>query len=297
MFKGINAIDFSKRFKSNEDCYQYLMEQKWEKGFKCLKCGGTVSIKGRTYYYRRCQNCRYDESVLANTLFHDMRIPVIKAFYMLFRITTKKKGMSTVELAQEVGVTQRTAWLFKRKVQVAMNNTSKLKGEVDVDETLMGFHTSRQKGGRNLEEREALLMATEILPDGRTGNIALQCIENFKAMTLKPAIQNMISPDAAIRTDNYCSYRYLQRTGMNIQTQPSQQGKAFEQIHRQIMLFKNWIVGTHHRWSEHHLSAYADEYTFRFNRRNARKQIFHAALQRIFYQIPHPYAVLKAQSE
>jgi len=53
-----------------------------------------------------------------------MRLPMKKAFYLLFRITSKKKGMSTVELAGEVSVQQKTAWLFKRKIQVAMQGRS-----------------------------------------------------------------------------------------------------------------------------------------------------------------------------
>ena len=136
MFEGINAIAFSKKFTNNEECYNYLIAIKWSKGFQCSKCGCEESYRGRTYYYRRCKQCGYDESVTANTLFHGMKMPILKAFYMLFRITTKKKGMSTIELGTEVGVQQKTAWLFKRKVQAAMkkDKDDKLNGKVDIDE-------------------------------------------------------------------------------------------------------------------------------------------------------------------
>ena len=69
--------------------------------------------------------CGYSESVTANTVFHGMKMPVLKAFHMIFRLTAKKKGISTTELGSEVGVQQKTAWLFKRKVQVAMKQDSK----------------------------------------------------------------------------------------------------------------------------------------------------------------------------
>jgi hypothetical protein len=46
----------------------------------------------------------YDESVTSNTLLHGLRLPILKAFYMLFRMVSKKKGMSTLELATEVKV-------------------------------------------------------------------------------------------------------------------------------------------------------------------------------------------------
>lgn len=296
MFKGINVIDFTKRFDSNEACYEYLIEWKWGKGFSCSRCGCQQSNKGRTYYYRRCSKCGYDESVTANTVFHGMKMPILKAFHMMFRLTAKKKGMSTIELGAEVGVEQKTAWLFKRKIQAAMkqDNSDKLTGNVDVDETLLGFHTSRKQGGRSLEKRNALMVAAEILPDGRTGNLRIQHIEDFKVLTLKHAIKDMVDPSASIRADDYWSYRLIQREGsVNIKLERSQKGKAFEELHRQIMQFKNWLVGIHHRWSKQHLFAYADEYVYRFSRRNARKSIFNALVGRMMNQIPHPYPVIK----
>ena len=299
MFRGISALEFNKRFPDNESCYRYLIAWKWGKGFSCSKCGCNQSNKGRTYYYRRCKQCHYDESVLANTVFHGMKMPILKAFHMIFRLTAKKKGMSTTELGSEVGVEQKTAWLFKRKIQVAMkqDNNDKLKGNVDVDETILGPRTDRQHGARNLEKKKALMIAVEILPDGRTGNLRMQDIENFKADTFKYAMQDMIEPTASIRADDYCSYFTLQQQGMsNIGLVRSAKGKAFEELHRQIMQFKNWLVGIHHRWSKEHLFAYVDEYVFRFNRRNKREGIFHAVISNMMQQIPHPYPIIKTLS-
>lgn len=293
MFKGINAIEFAKRFKSNEACYLYLIENKWSKGYKCSRCGCEEFYKGRTYYHRRCKACGYGESVTANTVFHGMKMPVLKAFHMVFRLTAKKKGMSTTELGAEVGVQQKTAWLFKRKVQAVMkqNNNDKLNGQVDADETLLGGHTEHHRG-RSLESKEAVLIAAEQLSDGRTGNIRMQQIENFEALTLKFALKDMIDEQAAIRTDNHRSYQYLKKQ-MNIKTVTSQMGKALEELHKQIMQFKNWLRGIHHKCSSQHLHAYLDEYVYRFNKRNARKWIFNDVINKLMNQIPHSYSILK----
>ena len=159
---------------------------------------------------------------------------------------------------------------------------------------MLGFHTGRVQGGRNLEKRKALMVAAEILDDGRTGNIRLHDIENFKADTLKYALKDMVNSKASIRTDDYCSYYTIQQGGMkNIKLERSQNGKAFEELHRQIMQFKNWLVGIHHKWSKQHLFAYADEYVYRFNRRNKRESIFHSVVMQMMHQIPHPYPLLK----
>ena len=293
MFQGINAIEFGKRFYDNESCYYYLIEQKWGKGFSCSRCGHQKYYKGKTYYHRKCRACGYGESVTANTVFHGMKMPILKAFHMIFRLTAKKKGMSTIELGNEVGVQQKTAWLFKRKIQVAMkqDNNDKLKGNVDADETLVGGYTNKNKG-RSLESKEAILFATEKLADGRTGNIRMQQIENFEALTLKFALKDMIDKDASITTDNHRSYQHLKKE-MNIQTVLSNMGKSLEELHKQIMQFKNWLRGIHHKCSKHNLFAYADEYVFRFNRRNNRKMIFHKVIDKMMNQITHPYNLLK----
>ncbi len=80
---------------------------------------------------------------------------------------------------------------------------------------------------------------------------------------------------------------------MNIETVLSNMGKSLEELHKQIMQFKNWLRGIHHKCSKQHLFTYADEYVFRFNRRNNRKVIFHKLLDRMMKQIPHPYLKLK----
>jgi transposase-like protein len=293
MFKGINAIEFSKRFQTNEDCYRYLISIKWAKGYQCSRCGCKDSYKGRTYYYRRCRQCGYDESVTANTVFHGIKMPILKAFHMVFRLTAKKKGMSTVELGAEVGVEQKIAWLFKRKVQAVMknNNDNKLNGQVAVDETLIGSYSTAK--GRSTETKDALFVAVEVLADGRTGNLALQQIETFTADELRYAIKDNVSVDAQIQTDAFHSYKKLAKQMNNITIGYSKKGTMMEELHKQIMQFKNWLRGIHHKCSKEYLFAYTDEYEYRFNKRNLRKWLFNDVIERLMNQIPHPYNYLK----
>ena len=73
---------------------------------------------------------------------------MLKAFHMIFRLIARKKGMSKTELGSEVGVQQKTTWLFKRKVQAVMkqDNNDKLKDNVETDETIAGGYTNKDKG-------------------------------------------------------------------------------------------------------------------------------------------------------
>jgi hypothetical protein len=211
MFKGIDAITFNKKFFNNESCYQILMDIKWRKGYQCSQCSSKESSKGRTYYYRRCKSCGYDESVTANSVFHGIKMPILKAFAIIFRLTAKKKGMSTVELGNEVNVQQKTAWLFKRKMQSVMkeHGKDKLQGNVDVDEMLIGGYSKGNKG-RSLESKSAILISVEKLPEGQTGNINFAQLENFEALAIKYAIKDSVANDGEPLLEEpevYCLYK------------------------------------------------------------------------------------------
>jgi hypothetical protein len=270
------------------------MDIKWRKGYQCSQCGSKESSKGRTYYYRRCKSCGYDESVTANTVFHGVKMPILKEFAIIFWLTAKKKGMSTVELGNEVNVQQKTAWLFKRKMQSVMkeHGKDKLQGNVDVDEMLIGGYSKGNKG-RSLESKSAILISVEKLPEGQTGNINFAQLENFEALAIKYAIKDSVANDAHIRSEQHPSYESLKEEFENLETLPSEKGSNFDELHKQIMLFKNWLSGIHHQCSKKHLHAYLDEYKYRFNRRNMSHWLFNEMMGQLMNHEPSPYDVLK----
>jgi hypothetical protein len=293
MFEGMNAIEFNRRFKNNEDCFLYLMDLKWIAGYSCVKCKEEKWGKGRTYYYRRCKHCGYDESVLANTVFHDLRLPLLKAFHLIFRISTKKKGMSSVELATEVGVQQKTAWLFKRKLQAVMENQrkKKLQGKVVIDESLVGGGKAGSYG-RTHEQKEIIFIGIEKLPDDRTGNIALQTIVDFTLDSMQEAVNENIEEEATVYADDFTTNRGIQKRRPRTTLVMSKGSTFFDELHKQIMMFKMWLTGIHHSCSKHHLPGYTSEYVYRFNRRNQRNWIFHNLTAAMLLE-PKPYAQLR----
>lgn len=298
MFKGIDSISFARKFFDNDSCYRYLMDIKWGKGYRCSWCGCGRSKKGRTCYYLRCTSCGYDESVTANTVFHSIKIPILKAFHLAFRVAAKTKGMSTAELGNEVGVQQKTAWLFKRKLQAVMEEggKDKLEGNVDVDEMLVGGY-SEGNPGRSLETKSAVMVSVENLGDGKTGNVNFAHLENFEALTMKIAVKDTVDAGAHIRSDKHPSYESIKDGFKNFETVLSAKGSNFEELHVQILLFKNWLRGIHHKCSKKHLHAYLDEYKYRFNKRNMRPWIFNDLIGRLMQNEPKPYPVLKAIGE
>lgn len=80
MFKGMSIYEFRGKFAMKDDCQSYLYDLKWSKGFVCSKYSCTEFYKGRTKWHRKFKRFNFDESVTSNTLFHGMKIPILKAF-------------------------------------------------------------------------------------------------------------------------------------------------------------------------------------------------------------------------
>ena len=91
IFRGVNSIKFNQRFKEDKDCIEYLSQIKWADGFVCKRCQNDKFCKGKNTYNRRCSKCRYDESPTAGTMLEKLKFPILLAFHIAFKISTKKK--------------------------------------------------------------------------------------------------------------------------------------------------------------------------------------------------------------
>ena len=99
-----------------------------------------------------CDECRYQFSVTAGTLFHDSHLPLWKWFLAIYLMCESKKGISAKQLQRMLGVTYKTAWYLCHRVRGAMGEDEQplLTGTVEVDETMVGGNaraTARATGG------------------------------------------------------------------------------------------------------------------------------------------------------
>jgi two-component system, sensor histidine kinase LadS len=120
MLKEVDFTEFGKIFPDKESCLKYLSELKWKNGYTCKKCGNTKSCQGKEVYSRRCTKCRYDESATSYTIFHRLKFPITKAFYMVFLVYSNKGKITSFELSQILSLRQSTCWTFSKKVMEAM---------------------------------------------------------------------------------------------------------------------------------------------------------------------------------
>lgn len=106
VFKGQNLLEFSDRFKTDEDCKEYLASMKSRMGYKCLRCNHTA-CQVRKDFARQCNICHHIESTTANTLFHKVKFGERKAFFICFEMSTSTKILSASYMGVRYGVTER----------------------------------------------------------------------------------------------------------------------------------------------------------------------------------------------
>jgi len=154
-YESLTLFEFQERFPDDESCMEYLSQLKWGKGYVCSRCGNTKFCKGKKKYERQCTRCRYIETPTSGTLYHKIKFSIQKAFYIVYYVSTTKKGITTTELSRELGLRQKTCWLFKRKVMVAMRSRGKylMRGEVEVDETVIGGEEEGVIGRKNEKKK------------------------------------------------------------------------------------------------------------------------------------------------
>jgi hypothetical protein len=286
-FTGVNSIKFNQYFKTGEDCLKYIADIKWEQGYKCRRCGNEKYIKGGKLYNRRCLKCKHDESPTAGTMFDKVKFSLLVAFHIVFKIATKKKGMSTLELSREFELRQKTCWGFKWKIQKAMQSSlqNPLEGLVHVDEFWVGG-PEEQKRGRSLGSKKLVVVALEVTQDG-VGRAYAGIIEQASSKELGGFLKKYISKEARIITDKWRGYTPLKEQYSKLEQIATDDGKNFKDIHIHIMNVKGWLRGIHHHCSKEHMQGYLDEYHYRYNRRNNMGVIFDLLIKKMVTNPPN----------
>ncbi|MGC9385295.1 MAG: IS1595 family transposase, partial [Kosmotogaceae bacterium] len=287
-FESLSIFEFQGRFPDDDACLSYLADIKWSNGFVCPKCGHNHYCKATKKHSRQCTKCNHIVSPTSGTLFHKVKFPILKAFYIVYYVSTTKKGISSTELSRKLSLRQKTCWLFKQKVMKAMQSSGnfKMQGKVEVDETVVGGQEEGVVGRKN-KKKKLVVFAIERKGKG-IQRLYGKVISNASSKELGGFMKSNIATDANIKTDEWTGYKPLRKNFPNLSQTPSgKKGEGFPDLHRAIMGFKGWLRGMHHH--AEHLQAYIDEYTYRFNRNFMTTGIFENLINRMMDSKPVTY--------
>src|SRR5665213_2757892 len=216
-----NLKDLMAKFSNENKCREMLVAQRWNGVPTCPKCGCQKSYiidMGKRF---KCANnkCYYRYSVVTGTVFEASNIPLTTWFPAMYLIASHKKGISSVQLAKDLGVTQKTGWFMLHRIREALKdkNSKLLSGVVELDETYMGRKYGSDYVGMSPEAVERMEEANEyrkkrnlgavIGMKAREGNIIVQASLNAKASTIGQAVKENVATDALLNTDESLKYR------------------------------------------------------------------------------------------
>jgi hypothetical protein len=209
-------------------------------------------------------------------MFDKCKFSIHTAFHLAFKISTKKKGMSSLELSHEFDLRRKTCGEFKWKMQQAMRSSKKhpLSGIVHVDEFFVGEYEEGQTGHSSRSKKRLVVVALEVLDKGGAGRAYDKVINHASGKEFKPFFKDHISPQAHVVTDEWKGCLPLKKEYPCLEQRPSNKGNNFPELHIHIMNMQGWLRGIHHHCSKEHLQGYLDEYHYRYNGRNHMETIF-----------------------
>ncbi len=118
--EGLSLDQLEEMFINNEKCLEFLAGIKWTNGFVCKKCGNTNSCPGKEPFSRRCTKCKAKETATNGTIFHGVKFPISKAFYIAYNVCKGKENISSYEFGRRLSLRQMTCWNFKTKIEHAL---------------------------------------------------------------------------------------------------------------------------------------------------------------------------------
>jgi len=298
----ISLSELEKKFKTDQDCRNYLFKNRWPDGFVCPKCSAKeFTLLGELY---RCKKCRKQISITSGTIFHRSHIPLNTWFRAIWWVTSQKNGASALGLKRVLGLgSYETAWLMLHKLRRAMvrPGRDRLNGFVEVDEAYIGGLEEGMRG-RKIEKKSLVAIAAEF--DGKKiGRIRLKRINEASAESLHQFIKEVIEPGTVVYTDGWNGYENIGGKGyihkITVLSKKKSKSGLLPYAHLVISLLKRWLMGTHQGAVSHdHLEYYLDEFTFRFNRRTSRSRgkLFYRLIQQAAHTGHTQYAKIIKKS-
>jgi len=245
----------------------------WPKGPRCPVCGLGERITTRKGGYYRCNQCKEDFTVRTGTVFERSHIPLHKWIYAMYLVMTARKGISSMQLAKEIGITQKSAWFMLGRLREACGSDfGKLAGVISVDETYLGGKESNKHASKKLHAGRGTVGKTAVLGmRERNGRTKATVVSGTDAKTLHAEISASVEVGSTLHTDEHAGYRGLVASGFEHETinhsagEYVRDGVSTNSIESVWAVLKRGVYGTFHHVSPKHLGRYVDEFTFRLN--------------------------------
>ena len=271
-------------FADFENCRAFMVSLRWPEGsVKCPRCGSEkVSwlAKARVWKcYAKHESPTF--TLKTGTIFEDSPIALEKWLPAVWLLVTCKNGISSYEVARDLGVSQKSAWHMMHRIRFALHHGSfeKFSGHVEADETFIGakarnMHANvraRRITGTGGKDKTPVMGILERGKDGKQSKIRTTVISNRKKSAIHAEVRKHVEAGSALYSDALQSYKGLEGDYAH---QVIDHAAAYVdgQVHTNGLenfwsLLKRSISGTYVSVETFHLFRYLDEQAYRYNNR------------------------------
>ena len=269
-----SILDLINTFPNEETCIVHLEELRWN--------GHVVSPFDAHSKVYKCANNRYRcketskyFNVKTSTLFDNTKVKLQKWFIAIWLVTSHKKGISSLQLAKDIRVTQKTAWFMLLRIRACfdISNDVKLDNTVEIDETYVGGKNKNRHAnkkvphskGRSTKDKTAIVGVVE-----RAGRVKACIVGNVQSKILSAEIIKNIKETANLCTDEWVGYKGISRIYDHSVIKHNEDEYIRGRVHTNTIksfwsLMKRGIVGIYQFTSKKHLQKHLDEFVFRYN--------------------------------
>lgn len=210
-----NLKELIARYSDETVCREHLIKQRWPDGnIVCQYCGHNKCYridKGERF---KCANnkCYKRFKVTVGTIYEASNIKLSTWFIAQYIIMSHKKGISSIQLGKDLGVTQKTAWFMLHRIreQLKENNSPMLSGTVEIDETYIGGKVGNMnKKRRNENKVKPFIKAPLVAMVQRDGSVISKIMTGATRDNVIPFINENVTDGSNIMTDTSSIYTPL----------------------------------------------------------------------------------------
>ena len=307
----MSLAELLQKYPDDEAAEEFFVEQRWPDSVACPHCGNCDVQDGANHPEMRfrCRGCWAYFSVKTGTSMENSKLGCLKWLMAAYLLMANRKGISSIRLAEELGVRQSTAWFLAQRVREGWNETPMpFEGVVEVDETFIGGLEKNKHATKKVRNRKK--NGEPVVGDGKTvvvgarerttRRVTAQHLPRREGGSISRFVCDTTNPDAVVYTDEWSGYKSLPRHHYYVNHGEKEYVRdtiSTNGIESLWACFKRAYKGIYHKMSPKHMQRYVNECCGRLNMRGLKLEDKLGRMVRGMDGKPLPYAVLTAPNE